>query len=83
MALAKLTDIQTIARDCYRGNVEQFSKNAANDVLRKEIVEKIGGEWSYTNFQKNKWDVYALIQELIDVDLVNLSEEAFKQFCEV
>ncbi len=25
MALAKLTDIQKIARDCYRGNVEKFS----------------------------------------------------------
>ena len=83
MALSKLTDIQKIARDCYRGNVEQFSKNAANDVLRKEIVERVGGEWTYTNFQKNKWSVYELIQELIDVDLINLSEEAFKQFCEV
>lgn len=83
MALAKLTDIQKVARDCYKGNVEKFSKNAANDVLRAEIIERVGGEWNYTNFQKNKWDVYALIQEIIDVDLVNLSEEAFKQFCEV
>ena len=83
MALAKLTDIQKIARDCYRGNVEQYSKNAANDVLRAEIIERVGGEWNYTNFQKNKWDVYALLQEIIDVDLVSLSEEAFKQFCEV
>ena len=83
MALAKLTDIQKIARDCYRGTVEQYSKSAANDVLRAAILEKVGGEWNYTNLQKNKWDVYALIQEIIDVDLVALSEEAFKQFCEV
>ena len=67
MALAKLTDIQKIARDCYRGNVEKFSKDAANDVLRAEIIERVGGEWNYTNFQKNKWDVYALLQEVIDV----------------
>lgn len=83
MALAKLTDIQKLARDCYRGNVTQYSKDKAEDVLKAEIMEKVGGEWSYTNFQKNKWDVYALIQEIIDVDLVSLSEEAFKQFCEV
>lgn len=83
MALAKLTDIQKIARDCYRGNVEKFSKSAAEDVLRAEILERVGGEWSYTNFQKNKWDVYALIQEIIDVDLVALSAETFSQFCEV
>ena len=83
MAIAKLTDIQKVARDCYRGNVEKFSKNAAEDVLRAEIMERVGGTWSYTNFQKGKWDVYALLQEIIDVDLVNLSEEAFNQFCEV
>ena len=41
MALAKLTDIQKIARDCYRGNVEQYSKSAANDVLRAAILEKL------------------------------------------
>ena len=64
MALAKLTDIQKIARDCYTGNVEKYSKNAANDVLRAEIIERVGGEWNYTNFQKNKWDVYALLQEI-------------------
>jgi hypothetical protein len=83
MALAKLTDIQKIARDCYRGNVEKYSKNAANEVLRAEIIERVGGEWNYTNFQKNKWDVYALIQEIISVDLVNLSEDVFKDFCKV
>ena len=33
MAIAKLTDIQKVARDCYRGNVEKFSKNAAEDVF--------------------------------------------------
>ena len=82
MALSKLTDIQKIARDCYTGNVEKYSKNAANDVLRAEIIERVGGNWTYTNFQKNKWSVYELLQEVIDVDLVNLSEEAFKQFCE-
>ena len=52
MALAKLTDIQKLARDCYRGTVEQYSKGAANDVLRAAIIEKVGGEWNYTNFQK-------------------------------
>ena len=83
MALAKLTDIQKIARDCYRGNVEKFSKGAAEDVLRAEIIERVGGEWTYANFQKNKWDVYELLQEIIDVDLVTLSEETFKSFCEV
>lgn len=83
MAIANLTDLQKIARDCYFGKVEKYSKHGAEEVLRKEILEAVGGEWTYTNFQKNKWDVYALIQEIINIDLVSLSEEAFKDFCEV
>jgi hypothetical protein len=83
MALSKLTDIQKIARDCYTGNVEKYSKNAANDVLRAEIIERVGGEWNYYNFQKNKWDVYALIGEMISANVSRLSAETFADFCEV
>lgn len=83
MAIAKLTDLQTVARDCYYGNVEKYSKNAAEDVLRASILEIVGGEWNYTNFQKNKWDVYALVQEIVDVNVNRLSREAFEDFTEV
>lgn len=83
MALAKLTDLQTVARDCYYGNVEKYSKGAAEDVLRASILEIVGGEWNYTNFQKNKWDVYALVQEIVDVNVNRLSREAFADFTEV
>lgn len=83
MALQKITDIQKIARDCYSGNVGKYTKDQAEDVLRAEILEICGGTWSYTNFQKNKWDVYALVQEMVTVNLNRLSREAFSDFTEV
>lgn len=83
MALMKLTDIQKLAKDCYEGKVTKYSVDAAQDVLRAEINKIVGGNWNYTNFQKNKWDVYALVQEMVDVNVNRLTREAFSLFTEV
>ena len=83
MALAKLTDLQKLALDCYEGKVKNYTNGNPEDVLRKEIVEKVGGEWNYYNFQKNKWDVYALLSEMISQNVSRLSAQTFADFCEV
>ncbi len=83
MALAKMTDLQKLAMDCYEGKVKNYANGNPEDVLRNEIIEKVGGEWNYYNFQKNKWDVYALIGEMISVNVSRLSADAFADFCEV
>ena len=83
MALAKLTDLQKLALDCYEGKVKNYTNGNPEDVLRKEIIEKVGGEWTYYNFQKAKWDVYALLSEMISVNVSRLSAETFADFCEV
>ena len=53
MALAKMTDLQKLAMDCYEGKVKNYTNGNPEEVLRNEIVEKVGGEWNYYNFQKN------------------------------
>ena len=83
MALAKLTDLQKLALDCYEGKVKNYTNGNPEDVLRKEIVEKVGGEWNYYNFQKNKWDVYALLSEMMSQNVSRLSAQTFADFCEV
>lgn len=83
MALAKLTDLQKLAMDCYEGKVKNYTNGNPEEALRNEIVEKVGGEWNYYNFQKNKWDVYALIGEMISQNVSRLSAETFADFCEV
>ena len=83
MALAKLTDLQKLAVDCYEGKVKNYANGNPEDALRQEIIEKVGGEWNYYNFQKAKWDVYALISEMISTNVSRLSAETFADFCEV
>ena len=83
MALAKLTDLQKLAMDCYEGKVQNYTNGNPEDALRNEIIEKVGGEWTYYNFQKAKWDVYALIGEMIGQNVSRLSAETFADFCEV
>ena len=83
MALAKLTDLQKLAMDCYEGKVKNYTNGNPEEALRNEIIEKVGGEWNYYNFQKNKWDVYALIGEMISQNVSRLSAETFADFCEV
>ncbi|WP_270504444.1 hypothetical protein [Paraclostridium sordellii] len=78
-----LTDIQKIAKDCYEGKVEKYSNGSANEVLRNTILELVGGEWTYGNFQKNKWEVYALVQEMVDVNINRLTRDAFSDFTEI
>lgn len=78
-----LTDIQKVARDCYLGKLEKYSNEEGNDLLRNAVNELVGGEWTYGNFQKNKWDVYALVQEMVDVNINRLTRDAFSDFIEV
>lgn len=81
--MRKMTDLQQLSMDLYNGNVAQYSTKEAEQKLREMLVEKIGGEWNYLNFQKNKWDMYAIMQELVTVAISNLTVEAFNDFVEV
>lgn len=81
--LRAMTDLQKLACDIYAGKVEQYSVGEAEDKLRDMLVEKVGGEWSYINFQKNKWDVYAIIQELLSINITNLTVNSFGNWVEV
>lgn len=83
MAVVKLTNIQKLAMDCYKGNVTNYTKHDAEEAIRKEILDRVGGEWNYTNYQKNKWDVFALISELIDVEVNRITAEDLSDFCEI
>lgn len=81
--LRAMTDLQKLACDIYAGKVEQYSVGEAEDKLRDMLIEKIGGEWNYLNFQKNKWDVYAIIQELLSINITNLTVDSFGNWVEV
>lgn len=60
------TELMKLALDVYENRVQgNFSKKDGEEAIRKAIKEAVGGEWNYYNFKKNRYDVYAIISEVL------------------
>lgn len=81
--MIKLTDLQKLAVDTYRGSVEKYSKVEAENAIRNAVIDACGGEWNYFSFNKNKWDVYQIMSEVLSVGLGELLTGKFDSFAEV
>jgi hypothetical protein len=53
-----------------------------NEALRAALIEACGGEWNFYKFQKNKWDVYAIISQAMPISLKTSLEGKYNQFAE-
>lgn len=79
-----LNDIQKLSLDAYTGKpVDKYSVDQMNTMLRAAITEACDGEWNFYKFQKNKWDVYAIIAETMPVALKSSLDGAFDDMAEV
>ena len=83
MAMIKMTELQKISVDAYNGKVDKFSVTDAEQLIREKLLECVGGTWNYRQFKKNEHDFYALIEELITINLSNLAVEDFGDWVEV
>lgn len=83
MALMKMTELQQLSYDAYHGKVDKFSVQDAETLIREKLIECVGGKWNYRQFKKNEHDFYALIEELITINLSNLTVEQFDEWVEV
>jgi len=81
--ITKLTDLQKLALDTYKGTVQKYSKEEAENAIRNAIIDACGGEWNFYNFQKNKWDVYQVIRELLSVGTGELLVDKFNRFADI
>lgn len=81
--MIKLTDLQKLAVDTYRGSVTKYSKTEAESAIRNAVVDACGGEWNYFSFNKNKWDVYQIMSEVLSVGLGELLIGKFDNFADV
>lgn len=85
----KLTDLQRLTIDIMNGTVpskfqnEDFSQTKAEDMVRQAIVDACGGEWNFYKFQKNKWDVYAIISEVLTAPSGRSVEGLFGDLAEI
>lgn len=81
--LRQMSELQKLSMDAYTGKVDKFSVENAETLIREKLTECVGGKWNYRNFKKNEHDFYALIEELITINLSNLTVEAFGDWVEV
>lgn len=81
--ISKMTDLQKLAHDTYKGTVQKYSKQEAEDAIRNAIIDACGGEWNFYNFQKNKWDVYQVISEVLSIGLGELLIDRFNRFADI
>lgn len=85
----KLTDLQRLTVDIMNGSVpskfqgEDFSQTKAEDMVRQAIIDACGGEWNFYKFQKNKWDVYQVISEVLTAPSGRNVEGIFGDLVEV
>lgn len=78
-----MSELEQLSMDAYKGKVDKFSVQDAETLIREKLTECVGGAWNYRNFKKNEHDFYALIEELITINLSNLTVEDFSDWVEV
>lgn len=62
--------IARLAIDVYKGKVTDFSLDEAQETLRAALNKLCGSEdgtYDYRKFRKNKYDVFEIIEEVLDV----------------
>lgn len=79
--MRQLTDLQKLSQDILNGTVKEFSSiSDAENKIRETVVNACEGEWNFYKFQDNKWKVYEIMSEVLDVDVETVLEDEFSDF---
>lgn len=78
-----MTGTQKIAFDAMTGSdVAGMTKLDMTNAIKKAISDACGGEWNYYQFQKNRYDVFQIISEIMPVAMHASLGGKFDQFAE-
>lgn len=78
-----MTDLQRIALDIYKGKTVKFNEVDGQDAVRNMIKEAVGGEFNYKNFRENKYRVFSILEEALDITLGFVITTEFDSLAEV
>jgi len=79
-----MNTLTQLAIDLKMNALGNFSKEDANKSLRKEILEVLGGkEFNYKTYRRNRYDIFELVEEAIDILLVEGVQDQFNNFVEI
>lgn len=78
-------DVVKLAIDTYKGSLGEFSKEDANEALRKALVEINGGseKIDYKSFRRNKLEIFEIVEQALDVVVADYLESQFGEFVEI
>lgn len=79
-----MNELQKLALDLAKGQVTNYSKSEADNVLRKAFLEEIGTEAiDFNTYRQNKYKIFQILQETISPIINDRLEEVMGQFAEV
>ena len=78
-----MTDLQRLALDVYNGKNVMFNEVKGEDAIRNAINTAVGGEFNYKSFRNNKYDVFTIIEEVLDVTLGVVITNQFDSLADV
>lgn len=64
-----MTDLARLGLDVYNNKNLMFNEVSGEDALRNAINDACGGEFNFKSFRENKYRVFSIIEEVIDVTL--------------
>lgn len=66
--MADVTNIVKLGVDLYKGNVTEYSKNEAVDVMRQALIEANGGSTKLNakNIRNNGAEIFSIVEEILD-----------------
>lgn len=78
------TELVKLASDIFKNELGQFSKEQANETLRKALVELNGGKTKFDpkSFRRNKTEIFEIIEVALDEALNNIIDTQFNDFVE-
>ena len=76
-------EIQKLSLDLYNGNVEKYSNEEANEVLRQAINDACGGTFTKNTFMDNKGKVFQILEDTLSIATGYTLYERFEDLAEI
>jgi hypothetical protein len=80
---AKMTDLARLGLDVYQGKNVMFNEVSGEDAIRNAINDACGGEFNFRSFRENKYKVFSIIEELVDITLGTVITNQFDALADV
>ncbi len=78
-----MTDLARLGLDVYNNKNLMFNEVSGEDALRNAINDACGGEFNFKSFRENKYRVFSIIEEVIDVTLGVVITNQFDSLADV